>query len=307
LEPESGPRELLEVAINSRRLERPLVAPLLAAAAGEVEGLSPQAVLGHPTKLSNLLRDLTVGLRADVAVAEFGSLWDAEALGVPIDWSGGMPVAGKAAAPRPPADPDFANSRRGAVVLEAIRRLRTLLNERALVAASVTGATMMAKLLGTASTIECGRYLLAAVRLLCEAGAQMIWVVEEPDPPADPSGLAAALAPVWGTIRFYQALGSLHLAGAADGWLDFVANDGQYVPCFNPELTPSLVSFFTDNQRAYGLSLPPEEAGPGAKRLLRTGRCLFLTHDRDLAGRVPVQELGKAVACLHEASVNASS
>jgi hypothetical protein len=111
------------VAINSRRLERPLVAPLLAAAAGEVEGLSPQAVLGHPTKLSNLLRDLTVGLRADVAVAEFGSLWDAEALGVPIDWSGGIPVAGKAAAPRPPADPDFANSRRGAVVLEALKFL----------------------------------------------------------------------------------------------------------------------------------------------------------------------------------------
>jgi hypothetical protein len=49
---------------------------------------------------------------------------------VAIDWSGGMPVVGKASAPCAPANPDFANSRRGAVVLEAIRRLRTLLNER---------------------------------------------------------------------------------------------------------------------------------------------------------------------------------
>src|SRR5262249_42256968 len=158
----------------------------------------------------------TIGLRADVAVAEFGSLWDAEALGVAVDWSGGMPVAGKAAGPRPPANPDFANSRRGAVVLEAIRPLRTLLHERALVAASVTGLTRLAKLLGTASAIECGGHLLAAVRLLCEAGAQIIWVVEQSDPPADPNGLEAALAPVWGTIRFYRALGCLHLAGAAD-------------------------------------------------------------------------------------------
>jgi hypothetical protein len=109
--------------ITNRTRPRRKARSVRVATATKAEGLSPQAVLGHPTKLSNLLRDLTVGLRADVAVAEFGSLWDAEALGVPIDWSGGMPVAGKAAAPRPPADPDFANSRRGAVVLEALKFL----------------------------------------------------------------------------------------------------------------------------------------------------------------------------------------
>jgi hypothetical protein len=288
----ASPEELLAAALAAGAVPRPLVAPLASAAAGELEALPPRTILSDPTKLANLVRDLTLSLGADVAVAEFGTFWDAEAAGAPLDWSGGTPCPAPAARPSGGAL-DLAAGR-GPVVLEVVRRLRAMLAGRALVAAGVTGPVRLAGLFGRHDAADAVDATLAAVRALCDAGAQVIWLVEGPSGPHDPDALVAALAPVWGTIRFYRALGVLHLADASETWRDVIARGGPYVPCFDPDAAPALTDAIAGTPAIYGLALPPGRPGPRALELARDRRCALLTHDGELAGRVPGRELSAA-------------
>jgi hypothetical protein len=287
---------LLEAAVSGKP-ERPLLAPLISAAAAELQGLGPRAFLQDVTKLTNGLRDLTLSLAADVATVEFGTSWDAEAQRVGLHWSPGQSMPRRHPMSVLP-EADFATRGRAPGVLEAIRRLRVLLQDRALVAAGVTGPVTLTHLIGARSPTQTVPALLSAVRLLCDAGAQLIWVVEGPEAPSDPDGLGAAMTPVWGTIRFYQALGALHLSGEADAWLPFVALGGANVPCFDPDRAPAIASRALSNGTPFGLALPPGVPTPTAKKLARTGRCLVLTHDNDLAGRVAVRDLLQTVGAL---------
>jgi hypothetical protein len=301
------PAELLAAALAGVAPHRPLLAPLASAVAGELEAIPPRALLHDVTKLSNLVRELALSLRVDVAVAEFGTLWDAEEAGVELDWSSGLPLARALRAEVSPpvaeavrsAEPfargDRVAGARGPIVLEGIRRLVAMLGERALVGASVTGPATLARLLGERSAVDVVAHTLDAVRRLCDAGARVVWVVEQPQPPDEPARLAVAMAPVWGTIRFYRALGLLHLHGPADGWESFVAAGGPYLCCFDPDAALGLAN------AASGLcavAAPPGPTGPAARELASSGRCVLLTHDRELAGRVPGRDLAGVAAQL---------
>lgn len=289
-----GPADLLRAAAASGWAGRPLVAPLAAAAAGELQALEPRVVLTDATKLSNLVRELTLSLGADVATAEFGTCWDAEQLGVALDWSAGMPRPQGCAHLRPA--PDFAAGR-GMVVLEAVRRLRALLAGQVMVAASVTGPVRLAQLTGI-SPLEAARAILPAVQALLDAGAELIWVAETSEPPPAPEALAQALTPVWGTVAFYHAVAVLHLPGEASGWADFVRRGGTYLPCFCPDAALDLASIL--GRRAYGVALPPGPPGPATAELAARPACVLVTHDGELAGRVPARELGDAIAALRQ-------
>ncbi len=277
-------------------VERPLLAPLASAVAGELQGLPPEEFLRDTTKLSNAVRDLSRSLSVDVAVAEFGTLWDAEAMGLPLDWSDGMPKP-DGELPASPS-PDFANSGRGPVVIEAVRRLSGLLGGHVIVSAGVTGPARLSRLSGgKLSAVETVDLVLSVVRLLCEAGAKLIWVVEDPEPPEEPEALADAMVPVWQSITFYQGTGALHIAGAADGWEPFVAAGGPYLTCFDPEVSPGLAGRFRSSG-SFGLALPPGQPGEAARDLASGGRCVLLTNDAELAGVVAARDLRKVVASL---------
>lgn len=277
-------------------VQRPLLAPLASAIAGETRGLEPREFLRDATKLCNGVRDLTRSLNADVAVAEFGTLWDAEAMGLPLEWSEGMPEPDGELPGDPPAD--FASSGRGPVVIEAVRRLSGLLGERVAVSAGVTGPGRLSRLSGgKVSAVEAVDFVLSAVRLLCEAGAKLIWVVEEGEPPEDPDPLADAMMPVWSSVAFYQGIGALHLAGAADGWEPVVSSGGPYLTCFDPDASPALAGHFRSSG-SFGLALPPGQPGSAARELASTGRCFLLTNDAELASVVAVRDLRKVVASL---------
>ncbi len=282
-------------------VQRPLLAPLASAIAGELQGLSPEEFLRDTTKLSNAIRDLSRSLNADVAVAEFGTLWDAQAMGLSLDWSGGFPPRPQGELPASPSA-DFENSGRGPVVLEAVRRLSSLLGERAIVSAGVTGPGRLSRLSGgKLSAVEAVDPVLSAVRLLCEAGARLIWVVEDPEPPEEPEALAEAMVPVWQSIAFYQGTGALHLSGPADGWGPVVSSGGPYLACFDPEASPGLAERFRSSG-SFGLALPPGQPGEAARELASTGRCALLTNDAELAGVVAARDLRKAVSTLRSAA-----
>ena len=263
--------------------------------------MGPEEFLRDTTKLSNAVRDLSRSLNADVAVAEFGTLWDAEAMALPLDWSGGFPPLPRGKLPASPSA-DFSGSGRGPVVLEVVRRLSGLLGERVVVSAGVTGPARLSRLSGSAvSPEEAAGLILPAVRLLCEAGAKLIWVVEDETPPEGPEALADAMMPLWGSIAFYQGMGALHLAGAADGWEPFVAAGGPYLPIFDPEASPVLTNRFR-SFGSFGLALPPEQPGGAARELASTGRCFLLTHDGELSGRVAARDLRKSASALRAAA-----
>jgi hypothetical protein len=243
------------------RVERPLVIPLASTVAGELQGLAPAAFLADPGKISLLVRQLATAIGADAAVAEFGTGWDAE---------------GDLSAPRP------------AAVIEAVRRLKTLL-DGPLLAASLT----------------CAVDRLPMARALCEAGAQIVFISESAEPPADTSAYERALGPLLGSIRFYNALAVLHLPGAADGWAPIVSRDGAYLPCFDPDAAPGLATLLErDTRRLFGIAVPPGEPGPAARHLAALGRCALITHDAELSGRVASRDLAAAATTLSELAMS---
>lgn len=293
-----NPAETLRRAAMGAPIERTLLAPLASAVAGEVKGMEPREFLHDTTKLSNGVRDLARSLAADVAVAEFGTLWDAEAMGLPLEWSDGMPRPG-GELPVPPSA-DFAISARAPVVIEAVKRLAGLLGERMIVSASVTGPSRLSRLSGgKVSPSEAAELVLAAVRHLCEAGVKLIWAVEDAEPPEDPDSLADAMAPVWSSVAFYNGTGALHAAGKADGWEPFIVRGGPYIPCFDPDESSKIAERFRLSG-AFGLALPPGGPSNVAKELAGNGRCAILTHDGELSGRVAARDLRKEVASLRK-------
>jgi hypothetical protein len=284
--------EILHAVLGGGHIARPLIGPLASAAAGTIEALEPEVFLHDVTKLTNLIREFVTSLRADIAVAEFGTFWDAEILGAHLDWSSGLPVP-RATAIRAGA-PDFAAHGRGPVVIEVVTRLRKLLSDQALVAAGVTGPATLSALFPKMTADEAARLMLEPVRRLCESGAQVIFVVEAAPPPSDLDGFTRALASAWGTIRFYRGLGVLHLQGAGDAWLNLVRAGGPYLPCFDPKASPGLAAWASAAGR-YGLGVPPGSAHKVIE-LARTGRCALFTNDGELAGRVDPQDLYQTVA-----------
>jgi len=295
-----SPAQVLQTAAMGGTVQRPLLAPLVSAVAGELQGLQPEEFLRDTTKLSNAIRDLARSLNVDVAVAEFGTLWDAEAMGLPLDWTGGFPPEPDGELPVPPVS-DLANSGRGPVVIEAVRRLSSLLGERVIVSAGVTGPVRLSRLSGgKLSAVEAVDLVMSAVRLLCEAGTKLIWVVEDPEPPEEPEALADAMVPVWQSIAFYQGTGALHVAGSADGWEPVVSSGGRYLMCFDPEVSPGLAGRY-GTSGGFGLALPPGQPGEAARALASTGRCVLLTNDAELAGVVAARDLRKTVSALRSA------
>ena len=294
--PGSTPAQALKAALGGRPT-RPLVIPLASAVAGELQDLDPRTVLADPGKLSTLVREVARSLRADAAVAEFGTRWDAEAFGMSLDWGQGFPPVprGRITAS---GQPELGRSPRATVVLDVVRRLRALLEDTPC-AAGITGPAALSRLAGGDPSPQALAPLsLAAARALCEAGAQIVFVVEEPEPPADPAALAGALAPLWGSITFYRSLAVLHLAGPADGWQAFVERGGPYVPCFDPDAAPGLAELLAaSDRRLFGLAVPPGPLSPRARELAANGRCALVTHTRELAGVVASRDL---VSCAHQ-------
>lgn len=299
MQPES-PGQVLQAATMGGTVERPLLAPMVSAVSGELQGLGPEELLQDTTKLSNSIRDLARSLNVDVAVAEFGTLWDVEAMGLPLDWSGGFPPQPAGELPASPPT-DFSGGR-GPVVMETVRRLSELLGNRVLVSAGLTGPVRLSRLSGgRIAAVEAVDLLMPAVRELCEAGAKLVWFAEDEAPPDDQETLSDAMMPIWQSIAFYQGMGVLHLAGAADSWEPFASMGGQYLVCFDPQKSPKLTERFRSSG-AFGLALPPGESSESYRELVETGRCILLTHDQELAGIIAARDLRKSVSALRGAA-----
>lgn len=297
------PISILQTALDSGAAERKLLAPLICAIAGEVEGLAPQAFLRNATKLANTLRDLQRGLGLDVVVPESGSTIELEALGAKLDWNSYPP---KIISPFRSASLPSDLERRGRIpmLVDTVTRLKTVLGNRAAIGVALNGPQrLVSASCGGISLSDAAEVVLAMVRLVCSKGVNLVWLLEDSaTPPSDSAEWQMVTAPILGTIRFYQAIPALHLPGAADDWLPIVEELGNNaVTCVDPEKSPGLAAAVS-NAGLFGTIVSPEltEVTPLLRQFISSPGCLLITSDADWSGRIPAREMGSKIELLKE-------
>ncbi|HEY8339288.1 MAG TPA: hypothetical protein VIK95_05435, partial [Egibacteraceae bacterium] len=158
-----------------------------------------------------------------------------------------------------------------ALIADLLQRVRAVVPPPTALAVTVTGPATRGGPLPAAVQAT-----LAAARGAAEAGATVIFVEERVE--AAPDGYARALTPLWGSLRFFRAVGVLKAPWAGE------LPRGQFLPCVGAPIGAP-----------HALAVAPgEPARPSATTAL-------ITHTRDLAGHIPIRELQSAVAVLGRA------
>ncbi len=321
----AGPAaQTLMAAIDGRAPEHPVVAPLFAALACELEEREPQAFLADAGARARALAGLARALRVSLLVVDSGSGWDAEAMGFTVagdgvrgrdggdDGDGGGPPLVVRLPPGAGAAFDPAGG--GApVIADLLARVGALVAPETSLGVTVCGPAMLAASGGGTLTLEAAvTQVLAAARMAATSGASVIVVREDGAVgPGDPAAYARLSRPLWASLRFFRAAGVLQVSGgsAAVAWGEVLAAPGPFLPCWPaPEPAPArsggeavagglggLDGRPAAAGRPYGLAVAPggEIAARGAR-----GRCALVTHDGDLLGRVAIRDVAGAVAAL---------
>ena len=114
--------------------------------------------------------------------------------------------------------------------------------------------------------------VLAAARVAAGAGAGVIFVREDIEAP--PDNYTRIANPLWGSLKFFRAVGVLKAPWAAEA-------RGPFLPCVESPI-----------DAPHALAVAPGEAPPPGH-----GAAL-VTHTEDLAGHIPIRDLQSAVARL---------
>jgi hypothetical protein len=291
----TGAPSILAAALSGRPVDRPLLAPLFAALAADVEELDLRAFLADAGKRSRLYADLCRSLPVDVLVVDSGSGWDAEAAGFVLDWDGGYPPRLRA---RAPGARDFDPARGGApVIVDLLARVRAVVPPDTALGVTVTGPATLAAASGGSLTLpDAVAQALHAARTVAQAGAGVVFVREDASVPVDAAEYIGATTPLWGSLTFFRTAGVLKLCGAADGWAPVVAAPGPFLPCFDSHESPAVSAAMLASERPFAIGLEASGVPVEAVELLHTGRCALVTHVEDLAGRIPVRDVQGAVA-----------
>jgi hypothetical protein len=292
----AGAPAALTAALEGRPIERPLRAPLLAALAAEVEELDLREFLADAGKRSRILAGLASSMPIDVLVVDSGSGWDAEAAGCVSDWADGYPP--RICAPAG-VDLRFDPAREGApVILDLLHRARAVVPDSVSLAVTLVGPAALLDAAGQALGLAAAtQIVLAAARAVAETGAGVVIVREEAGADVDCAAYLVATGPLWRSLQFFRSVGVLQVGGRADAWADVLAGAGPFLSVFNASESPEAAAAVAGAGRPYGLALAADAGGSTAGPLA-TDCCALLTHDRDLAGQVPVRRAAGVVAAM---------
>jgi hypothetical protein len=154
------------VSVFDAPRDRPLLAPLFAALAAEVEQLDVEAFLADPGRRARIYADLWRTLRPDILVVDSGSGWEAQPDGM----------------------------------TDLLARVRAVVPEPTLLGVTMRGPAAIAGGAPPPAAVQAG---LAAARVAAQAGAGVVFVREHL--PAPPDGYERATAPLWGSLKFFRA------------------------------------------------------------------------------------------------------
>jgi hypothetical protein len=227
-----NPRQAVRDLAKGQALHQPLTIPLVFALAAKVEGIPLPAFLSNPTKLANSLKHVYDFLRPDGLVCYFDTCFEAEALGCQLDWTNYPPtiISSPYGTGKWSAIELESLQRKGRipVALEVTRRIRVMLRDQAALVVGTTGPGALANQLFGAEIIaqieegrlraddvleQCGRVALQVAQWHCEAGADIIFILEEVPgvlPPRYAYALESVLSPLCNVIRFHETLPVLY-------------------------------------------------------------------------------------------------
>lgn len=291
------------VARTEQLPARTLFMPLFFAAAAKVAGLTPEKFYNNPTKISNGLRQLQGPLRCDILACYVDQTLLAEALGATLNWGDGLP---QVVSPPPQLRPEaIVDQGRVPVMLEVVRRLRAMLRDRVALAVALPGpVTTAGYLIRPDQEPESSDYLAAAggstlqaARAACEAGADLILLIEA-RPPPEPmhEQWLAMLKTICNVTRFHEALPVLLILANGIALLSEVVAQGA-VPCLpTTELTQGRLP-----SSPYGLALPGM-ANQSSEALLplKNENCALITTAGDLPFEIEARALRASVANLRQ-------
>lgn len=278
--------------------------------------MTPQQFYSNPTKIANGLRQLQGPLRCDALACYADQTLIAEALGATVGWEAGTPriVA-------PPAEivpVEIAGRGRVPIMLEVVRRLRVVLQDRVALAVALPGPLATARYLPTASPAAegpspadylaaAGSATLQAARLACEAGADLILLIEAELPAADDPvrpQWQGILETICNVTRFHEALPvMLALHGGTGAW-PMIAAQGA-VPCLPVADWAQVATAGTLPGGPCGIALPPTTGSisPPDKALLKQHghNCVLVTTAGDIPYEIEARDLRTLVTNLRQA------
>lgn len=295
---------------------RPIFMPLIFAAAAKVAGLAPQQFYTNPTKIANGLRQLQGPLRCDALVCYADQTLVAEALGARVGWEAGLPQV--LAPPDQLAAADVAGQGRVPIMLEVVRRLRVVLRDRVALAVALPGPFTTSEYLSAPpvaasgpSPAEClttaGDATLQTARAVCEAGVDLILLMEAEPPAADNpvrSQWLATLETICNVTRFHETLPAmLAIRHGVDLWVEVAARSA--IPCLPATELAQRPESEALPAGPYGLALPatarPAPVPPEVTRRLQDQNCVLVTTAGDLPYEIEAKSLRPLVARLRQA------
>jgi Uroporphyrinogen decarboxylase (URO-D) len=226
------PRQMAKELLSGNVPPRPLFLPIAFSLGARAENVPLRTFLSNPVKICTSARQIRSHLRADGAACYFDALLEAEALGATLVWeteNGRAALhwsghSGKGELPQGLRSPeDAVKSGRVPVATEVIRRLNAKPQREFLLMAGVSGPFTLAARLTQLShqdsaigkdlpqdALELSAAVITQLTsAFVEAGADVIFILEDVLPALDAEGCAAwasLLAPTINVARFYEAL-----------------------------------------------------------------------------------------------------
>ncbi len=287
--------------------------PLFFAVAAKVGGVSPQQFFSNPTKIANGLRQLAGPLQCDALCCYADQTLIAEALGARLGWEAGLPQV--LAPPDRIAPVEIEHQGRVPIMLEVVRRLRAVLRERVALAVALPGLLTTVGYI-TAPTMApdgpalwdylalAGGTTLQTTRLACEAGANLILLIETALPAGDTpaqSQWSAQMETLCRLTRFYEALPVVLVMEDSTG-SGRVASVGA-VPCLSMEALRKSADEAGLPEIPYGMALPSAPKVPLAPdeiRRLRNANCALVTTAGDLPYDLDPRDLRAVIGNLRQ-------
>jgi hypothetical protein len=270
------PQRVVRDLVKGGLPSRPLFIPIVFTLGVKVENIPIRAFLSNPTKIVLAIRELQKFLRNDGVVAYFDTTLEAEACGCTLDW-GHMPP--KVVSHLPKDERSFAeisqkkilDKGRIPVAVEVIKRLKFLIRGGEAIVSSITGPlTLPFKLWGDVGSSDlyskmleaAGSIILQLARAFCEAGVNVLLIVEESLPELDHEFLQGKLHGILSTLcnvaKYYEVLAALMIRSRVnEKRLGYFLNLPP--PCFifcNVADLDSVERLAVEKDKTFGLPLP---------------------------------------------------
>lgn len=271
-------KRMQDLSRNVGQRHAPLFAPLLFAAAAQIEAIEPWQMASDATRLRKNVGELRRVLGTDAVVCAVPSGMEAEALGVAVEGDQWPPkLTGTLAEPLA-GEPDLARltaARRLSASLEAVRQWQADGSEPVIVAALTGPATLLAQLRAAGTALDdkagfemAGSTLAALARLYAEAGIHVLQLHEDAAPGEDQiDEWKSALSTIGNVARFHRVPPVLVVSGGESGF----SWPPQAVACPTTAQHPGTMT------RAHGRAWPSEPGDWPTLTGLGTGERLVTT------------------------------